>query len=163
MNNTAKLAIVFLIGLVVGLGFNALGPQILRGTTNFNDLSVDSITNGGVLTNTGAATFSGTVALNGETTLGDCGTASYTIPALSPLKSTVGAQYTSTTVTVTGAALGDVALISNNSSTNALSEYGISSRAEISTANTAVVMFYNVTQTTSTAVTTSTLTVCYFN
>ena len=100
-----------------------------------------------------------------EVTLGNCGTASYTIPALSPALSAVGlgARYTTTSVTVTGSALGDMALVAVNSTTQPLAFYGVTARAEIVSANTAVVEFSNPTNVTSTAITTSTLKVCYFD
>lgn len=95
----------------------------------------------------------------------NCGTLSYTIPALSGRNSSVGAAHTTTTVNLTGASLGDQAWVSNNSSTNALRREGVIATAEISSVTgtnaSATVMFFNVTTVTSTAITTSTVEVCY--
>lgn len=121
------------------------------------------IRDNGILNSSSSFILQGTSTFRGEITLGNCGTLSYTIPALSPRLATNATGYVSTTVAVPGAALGDVALVSNNSSTNALSEYGIVADASISAAAIATVMFSNVTNVTSTAVTTSTITVCYFD
>lgn len=106
-----------------------------------------------------------TLAIGGGTSVSNysCGTASYQIPSLSPISSgpTGGVSFTTTTVTVSGAVVGDTAVVSNNSSTNALLMYGVSEDAQISSAGVATVLFHNTSFTTSTAVTTSTLKVCF--
>lgn len=63
------LPLLTLVLLVVGFGYLASRPQVssFGGTTNFNDLSVDSITNAGALTQTGAVDIAG--ALSASSTL----------------------------------------------------------------------------------------------
>lgn len=110
--------------------------------------------------------FYNPLVFHNEIKLNNCGTASYTVPALG-VADAIGAtdeSYTTTSVTVTGAALGDIAFVSNNSSTRILSNKGIGVDVEISAANTAVVGFKNWSGVASTtALTTSTIRVCYFN
>lgn len=50
--------------LVLGLSLNSV-PAAVGGTTNFDDLSVTSITNSGTFTQTGAVTFSSTIGVTG--------------------------------------------------------------------------------------------------
>ena len=55
------------IGLLIGLSLNGVAP--VGGTTNFDDLSVTSITNSGAMTQTGAVTLSSTLGVTGAATL----------------------------------------------------------------------------------------------
>ncbi len=169
MSKTEKILLgVALVAGLVGLVLPRYSIPSLGGVTR-SDFGTTGRLYADIINSTTSATFAGTFAvtgattLTGETTLGNCGTASYTIPALSPTFSQVGATTATTSVTVTGSALGDVALVSNNSSTQALAFYGVSQSAVISAAGTAVVMFTNGSIATSTAVQTSTITVCYFD
>lgn len=148
----------FVVGVLVlallGVGLSLYG--LIQSDSSLGGSTRDDWSVGGNLAVTG------TTSLTGETTLGNCGTASYTIPALGPRNGT-GAGYATTSVTVTGAALGDHALISHSTTTQALAVYGVVSVAQVTAADTATVSFFNPTLTTSTAITTSTLKVCYFD
>ena len=137
-----------------GINVNA---SVLTATTSIT--SVAEITTAGIRNSSGTTIGSGTTIKEYN-----CGSKLYTIPALSPVFSQSGAQYASTTVSVANAALGDIANVSNNSTTAAINVYGVIANAAITTSDgTSTVMFHNVTQATSTAVTTSTIEVCAFD
>lgn len=184
MNNTAKIVIAVLCGIVVGLGIGQFRSQIsLGGTTNFNDLAVDSITNAGALTNTGAATLSGTLTaetstingaltaatttINGELTLGNCASKAFLIPQLNAQGSTASTTLASTTVTVPGLAAGDMTIASwvAASATGTLSNLGYAMAWDVQSANTGVVSFFNAVNATATSgsVATGTIKFCYFD
>lgn len=178
MNKALLWANGLLVALVVVLGVSQLQPQrALGGTTRANttvaanftvtgsstltDVSFSGVSNlSGSLNASGSAAFDGTVRLTGETTLGNCGTTTFTVPGLSGTLSVSGDSYASTTVSVTGMAVGDVTLVSIGTSTPAARELSITAHASTSIA---VVNFQNLLTVTSTAITTSTITVCYFN
>lgn len=167
MINTWKVITVFFVGLVVGLVINALLPQALKlgGTTNFDTLALsEDLTVGDDATITGDLAVTGTTNLTGEITLSNCGTATYTLAALGP-NDALGTDnsFATTTVTVTGAAVGDLTLVSNATTTNNLPFWPIVVDSEITADNTATVLFKNLSTATTTAGVSSTITVCYFN
>lgn len=107
------------------------------------------------------------ITLNGGTAFTNfiCGTASFSVPALSPFKNgSAGAtSVTTTTVTVTGAVVGDIADASWNppSTTSTLNGVGVvMGNPEVASTSIAVVSFVNDSTATSTALATSTIKVC---
>jgi len=162
------------VGLVVGYGL-ASSPQVsLGGTTHFSGLAVSgAVYNSSTLSVEGATDLRSTLSvigattLTGETTLGNCGTGSYTVPALSPSFAPTGNTSASTTVTVTGLATGDTAFASwsppTGSATNTLVALGTNLIGVEASGTNAFVTFGNLKTTTSTASVTGTVTVCYFD
>lgn len=120
MNKQLTIGIVAIL-LVQVLGFVWLGngTKQFGGTTNFNDLSVDTIT-ATTSTITGA-TFSGAVAITGTLAVGSSGTTinKYLCGTTSFEPGTINSiTVASTSVSVAGAAAGDVVLVSSNTVTS---------------------------------------------
>lgn len=106
--------------------------------------------------------FRDTVTLSSETTLGYCGTGSYTVPALGP-----GGSSTSTvtsSVTVSGMAQGDSAIVSwtPQSATGTWFYQEIVNSVEAGS-GAAVLTLSNVNLAPTTAIVTGTVKVCYFD
>ena len=126
-------------------GNSFLVPLVVEDTAEFNaDVQFDS-----------------TVDLGAETTLSNCGTALYTLGALEGIgNATSGPTIASTTVSVTGAAVGDVAFASF--ATGSVAQVDVT--ANITAAAVATVFFENLSPNTLPARSSSaTITVCYFN
>ena len=107
----------------------------------------------------------GNLQLDGASTTTEfsCGTASYTVPALGARFGS-GTAHATTSVTVPGATNGDqLAGLGWNpqSATGTLTGNGIMFGAEVTTGTTAIVGFWNMTNTTSSAIATGTISVCY--
>lgn len=150
----AAALVAVLVGLVVGLLLPSASTK-LRGTSNLDSLSLS-----------GNLNVSGTLAVTGEQSLQNCGTATAGIVALSPHNMTgAGVSLVSSSLTVTGAAVGDVTIVSFDppSATGTLSAQGILATANIDAAGTASVSLFNASRVTSTAVGSGTLRVCYFD
>ena len=129
-----------------------------EGDTNFTNLVLSGdATIGDALTVTGAAIFSGTVALNGETTLGNCGTLTWN-PGSIASSSIDGISATSTDVAVAGAALGDVCIASLDSATSTSAIFS----CNISATATGTITMLN-TGTAALDVVTGTAKICYFD
>lgn len=159
---------------MVLLGILFTRPQDnFSGTTNFNDLAVDSITNAGALNNagnanvsgtlnvTGAVTYSSGLTLFGETTLGNCTTASWNPGSVASSGNIiVGLNVTSTNVTgVTGAAIGDVCFATLSSDTSSV-PHTLSCTFGSNTSSTVVLQNHD---TAALDITTGTLKVCYLD
>lgn len=114
--------------------------------------------------------FFNPVVFHNEVSITDtmCQSATYTIPALSPRQSILGAgaSHTSTTVSFTngGIARGDMVLVSYEppSATGTLAVQGLVAFGSATT-SAAFVEFWNPTSASSTAVASGTLKVCYFD
>lgn len=118
------------------------------------------------LSSTSGNNFTVPVEFSDEVTLSNCGTkASVVIPAISGGLTTSGDMSLATSVTVTGIAKGDVALVSwaATNATDTLQELKLTAKAYASTTDVAVVIFQNTAANTSTASKAGTLKVCYFD
>ena len=149
-----------------GAGYHESGTTVI----DTNGAWVNTVSSTAIFSHGGAVTFTGagTVALNSETTLGNCGTATFTVPALAPAFATDSgaSSIVTTTVSVTGLAENDVVLVGwdANSATTTLYGRGII-MSETASTSVAVVSFYNGSNATSTAFTSAsgTITACYFD
>lgn len=105
--------------------------------------------------------FQDTVEFQAEVSQSNCGTLSFTIPALARFDDIglANDHFTTTSVTVAGLALGDLVEVSFNTSTDPIEDLLISGQARSGAAIVQVVNL-NVAATT-TAITSSTLTVCH--
>lgn len=115
---------------------------------------------------TGGVSSSLAVSLGAETTLGNCTTGSYTVPALGPVGERTATSWATTSVTVSGLTNGDTPIAlgwTPQSATGTLIYNGIVANVEATTGTTAIVTFHNITNTTSSAIATGTYKVCYFN
>lgn len=168
MNTTTKVLVgVALVLGVLGLilpRYSAL-PSLAGVTRSSLETTGNFIAQGGLhgttLNVTSTSAFGGAVTLSAETTLSNCGTATYTLGALVGLgNATSSPNVATTTVTVTGAAIGDVALVSFGTS----SVPTVFLEANITGADTATVALQNLAPTNVAARTSSgTITVCYFD
>lgn len=109
------------------------------------------------LSNVGALVTSASVTLNGETTLGNCGTATWNPGSLAS-SSVDGISATSTDIVVTGAALGDSCIGSLDSATSTSAIFS----CNISGAATGTITLLN-TGSAALDVVTGTAKVCYFD
>ena len=168
MNTTTKV----LVGIALVLGvlglilprYSAL-PSLAGITRSSLETTGNFIAQGGLHGNTlnvsSTSVLGGAVTLSAETTLGNCGTATYTLGVLAGFSTaSSSATLATTTVAVTGAAIGDVALASF--ATSSVPDVSIS--ATITGAGSSTVAFQNLGPTNLPARTSSaTITVCYFD
>lgn len=171
-----KLLSVFLVGLVVGLGlsqFQSLSPLgaqsnfsgPLNSLAGYQESGTEVIdTNGafvGTVSSTAVQRLSGEISLAGDI----CGTASYAIPAIPGIGTvTAGQNVVTTTVSLAGLAIGDLAIVSWQpaSATGTLFGSGLTASVEASS-SVAVVSFVNHLVGSSTAINAGTIRVCYFD
>src|SRR3990167_4178004 len=120
---------VFLAGLALGVFLLGQSPGVVE------RIIERPVPVGGISGNSALVPF----VFEDEVTLNNCGTASYTIPALG-VNDNLGADtsFTTTSVAVAGSELGDVAILSSSTSTQFAAHQAIIANAVISPAGTAV-------------------------
>ena len=168
MNTTTKVLVgVALVLGVLGLilpRYSAL-PSLAGVTRSSLETTGNFIAQSGLhgttLNVTSTSVLGGAVTLSAETTLGNCGTAEFTLGALNGRNAaTSTADVASTTVSVTGAAVGDVALVSF--ATTSVAQ--VVPSAFFTATEVETVFFHNLSPINVAARTSSgTITVCYFN
>lgn len=173
--NTFLLVVLLLMPSLKATGL--LGATPPGTATTYGDVNVDtSIGTGGYYVNgvlvvssstanvssgnfnTVNATTSITVNSGTPITRFVCGTTAFTIPALGR-RTGGGVGIATTSITVANAKLGDMALISQNSTTDALTLQGIGNTASAAS-GTVTAGFFNPTDATTTAIVTSTVRAC---
>ena len=153
-----------LVGTSAVFGANTGANRFPNSTFSTRGLRISTSTNpttpgDGRLEVTGSSTFSGGVTVSGEVTLSNCGSATFSIPAIGGPTSTA-----STSVSVAGASEGDVALVAYDapSATTTLSKYGITMFGD-ATSSAIIVSFTNNSNVPTPPISSGTITACYFD
>lgn len=133
MNTKFIVGILVVLALIVGTVLVLNRPSVsLRGMTNLNDLTVDSLTTGSV-TNSGAATIGGGTSISKY----QCAMATWNPPSLAT--STPNGAATSTDIALSGAVLGDLCVASLTTATTS----AVSVNCNISATGTSTIRVIN--------------------